>query len=97
MKENVFFNVSDGSSDHTLGVVTPVSTAPKGLNMHTAVDIKGVLQRNPNNLTVLELHPTEEISVVGACDQRTYPFGGKVRYTPDHIRQYIHLRAKTNK
>lgn len=96
MKENVFFDISDGSSEHRIAVVASTSNTPKGVNMHTSVDVTGVIQRSPKNPSLLEVH-SSNVKLVGACDQKTYPLGGKIRYTPDHIRQYVHLRPKTNK
>ncbi|ODM92201.1 putative asparagine--tRNA ligase, mitochondrial [Orchesella cincta] len=97
LKENLFLDVSDGSSEHRVPVVTQVSSMPKGIQMHTSVDVTGVLQPSPKNPAILEIHPNEPIKLVGSCDQQTYPFGGKIRYTQDYIRQFIHLRPKTNK
>ncbi|CAL8103231.1 unnamed protein product [Orchesella dallaii] len=97
LKENLFLDVSDGSSEHRIPIVAAVSSMPKGIHMHTSIDVKGVLQQSPKNPAILEVHPSEPIKLVGACDQQNYPFGGKIRYTPDYIRQFIHLRPKTNK
>jgi len=64
--------------------------------MHSAVDITGILVPNPKDVATVEIHPSS-VSVIGSCDQKVYPFGGKIRYTDDYIRQYLHLRPKTNK
>lgn len=65
--------------------------------MHASVDITGVLNPSPKNSSVIELHPNAPVDVVGPCDQQTYPFGGKIRYEDEYIRQFLHLRSKTNR
>jgi len=97
MKEFVFLEVNDGISPHRLQVVVPTDKKPKDLSIYSSVDISGVLKPSPRNAEILELHPAKGVQVVGPCDQGSYPFAGKVRYQPEYIRQYIHLRPKTNK
>jgi asparaginyl-tRNA synthetase len=97
LKDHVFLELNDGLSHHRLQVVLPAAEKPKDLSIHSSVDVCGVLCTSPKNAQILELHPTTAIRVLGPCDQITYPFAGKVRYQPEYIRQFIHLRPKTNK
>ncbi|XP_035715819.1 probable asparagine--tRNA ligase, mitochondrial isoform X2 [Folsomia candida] len=96
-KKFVFLDICDGLSFHNLPVVVKAEDTPSELNMHTSIDVYGILAKSPNNPALLELHPTSEIKVFGGCDQLEYPFAGKSKYTQEHIRQFLNLRPKTKK
>jgi asparaginyl-tRNA synthetase len=96
-KKYIFLDISDGLSCHKLPVLLPAIDKPTELNIHTSVDVSGELVQSPNNPAILELHPTSEMKVLGGCDQLLYPLAGKIKYTPEYIRQFLHLRPKTRK
>lgn len=95
MKQNIFLDISDGSSDHKLQVTFPSENKPKNLTTGASIKVKGCLTRSPKDQ--LEL-TADEITVVGSCVIADgYPFAPRKSYPPEYIREYLHLRPRTNK
>lgn len=94
MKELLFVDVSDGSCSRKLQVVLSKSGQPKTLTYGAAVEVAGSLVTNINGQ--LEI-AAENITVVGPCIVLDgYPFAPRKSYSPDYIRQFLHLRPRTN-
>lgn len=94
MKELVFIDVSDGSCSKKLQVLISKSKQPKSLTYGAAVEADGSLVTNTNGQ--LEL-AAENVTVVGPCIVVDgYPFAPRKSYPPDYIRQFLHLRPRTN-
>ncbi|XP_017775629.1 PREDICTED: probable asparagine--tRNA ligase, mitochondrial [Nicrophorus vespilloides] len=95
MKENVFFDVSDGCSEKRLQILLNNSLKPTDLTPGSSIIAKGKLSLSPKG--DLELN-AEEVKVLGECIvSEGYPFAPKKQYNADYIRQYLHLRSRTNK
>ncbi|EZA52086.1 putative asparaginyl-tRNA synthetase, mitochondrial [Ooceraea biroi] len=94
MKDNIFIDVSDGSTCEMLQVVIPKSAKPTSLTYGCSVTAEGELALAPNGRT--ELRATD-VRVVGACNvlKDNYPFAPRKQYDQDYIRQFLHLRPRT--
>lgn len=95
LKELVFFDISDGLSAQKLQITLPASSKPEKLNVGASVVVKGFLGKAPNGQFELN---AEEIEVCGPCPlTEGYPFLPRKQYSAEYIRDYLHLRPKTNK
>lgn len=57
--------------------------------------VKGVLGKSPNGQPELK---AEELKICGACPlNEGYPFLPRKQYSSEYVRQYLHLRPRTNK
>lgn len=94
---NVFLDLDDGSTWNRIPVVIHAKEKPPGLTLYSSIDVTGTLVPTPRNSSLLEIHPTSPVTVLGSCDQKEYPLGGKIRYDRDQLRQHPHLRFKNSK
>lgn len=94
MKDNVFVDISDGSTCEMLQVVMPRAVKPDDLRYGSSVSVEGDLVPGPSGKA--ELRATA-VRVIGACNvmEDGYPFAPRKKYDPDYIRQYLHLRPRT--
>jgi len=95
-----FVNLSDGSCFDTLQVVAPVELdnyASDVLNAGpgAAVIARGSLVASPGKGQAFELHASAFTLVGGVENPDTYPMSPK-RHTMEHLRQWAHLRPRTN-
>lgn len=94
MKGVMFADVFDGSSANKLQVVIPKNLETNSLTYGSSVHISGKLTRSPKGQ--LEL-AAEKIKVYGECVVTDgYPFNPRTSHPPEYIRQYLHLRSRTN-
>ncbi|KAJ9595835.1 hypothetical protein L9F63_012990, partial [Diploptera punctata] len=94
MKTNVFVDISDGSCSQKLQVLTKKIDQPQTLTYGAAVRANGPIVKNKNGQ--LEL-VAKELSVIGPCTvSEGYPFAPRKIYNSDYIRQFLHLRPRTN-
>ncbi|PNF28535.1 hypothetical protein B7P43_G14337 [Cryptotermes secundus] len=94
MKDIVFIDIIDGSCLEGLQVLISKSKQPKTLTYGAAVEAAGSLQMNKNGQ--LEL-AAEDLTVVGPCIVIDgYPFAPRKSYSPDYVRQFLHLRPRTS-
>ncbi|XP_046743162.1 probable asparagine--tRNA ligase, mitochondrial isoform X2 [Diprion similis] len=94
MKDNVFIDVSDGSCSEHLQIVIPKSIKPSNLTYGSSVSVEGDIAMGPNGRVELR---AETISVVGECVVSDgYPFMPRKKYPQEYIRQYLHMRPRTN-
>ncbi|KAL0115352.1 hypothetical protein PUN28_010708 [Cardiocondyla obscurior] len=94
MKDNVFVDISDGSTCEMLQIVMPKTIKPDNLRYGSSISVEGELASTPNGKA--ELRATE-VHVIGDCNvsEDGYPFAPRKKYDPDYIRQYLHLRPRT--
>ncbi|KAM4627300.1 asparaginyl-tRNA synthetase [Polymixia lowei] len=94
-KENLFLHVNDGSSLQSLQIVASSELHDALLTFGSAVEVSGVLQKSPNRKQPVELQ-ADQIHVVGQCNPLDFPFKIKERHSLEYIRQFPHLRCRTN-
>lgn len=94
-KEVLFLHVNDGSSLENLQVVADSSFHSRELAFGSSVEVQGQLIKSPSKRQNVELK-AEKIEVVGNCDAKTFPFKYKERHPLEYLRQYPHLRCRTN-
>ncbi|XP_061576422.1 probable asparagine--tRNA ligase, mitochondrial [Cololabis saira] len=94
-KNNVFFHLNDGSSLQSLQVVARAEMNDPSLTFGSSVEVKGVLKKSPNQKQPVELE-ADQIHVVGECNPVDFPFKVKERHPLEYIRQFPHLRCRTN-
>lgn len=93
MKDNIFVDLSDGSTSKPLQVVIPKSTKPDDLSYGCSISAEGELTLAPNGRVELQAN---NVTVIGTCDVMDgYPFAPRKQYSEDYIRQYLHLRPRT--
>ncbi|CAN9510937.1 unnamed protein product [Ophioblennius macclurei] len=94
-KANVFLHVNDGSCLQSLQVVAGAELNNPLLTFGSAVEISGILKKSPHPKQPVELE-ADVIRVVGECDPVDFPFKVKERHGLEYIRQFPHLRCRTN-
>ncbi|KAI4901376.1 hypothetical protein NFI96_014168 [Prochilodus magdalenae] len=94
-KNHLFLHVSDGSSLQPLQVVASSDLNTRGLTFGCAVDITGRLEKSPSQKQKVELQ-AQHVEVVGECNPVDFPFKIKERHNLEYIRQFPHLRCRTN-
>lgn len=94
-KALVFLHVNDGSSLQPLQVVASSELNDRLLRFGSAVEVTGILKKSPHQKQAVELE-AEAIEVVGECDPVDFPFKIKERHSLEYIRQFPHLRCRTN-
>ncbi|XP_049878733.1 probable asparagine--tRNA ligase, mitochondrial [Pectinophora gossypiella] len=93
-KELVFADVNDGSCAQRLQIVIPKNLKPETLTYGSSVHITGKLSKSPRGQ--LEL-VAENVNVLGPCVVLDgYPFNPRTTHSPEYVRQYLHLRSRTN-
>uniref|UniRef100_A0A8D0MYI2 asparagine--tRNA ligase n=1 Tax=Sus scrofa TaxID=9823 RepID=A0A8D0MYI2_PIG len=94
-KEVLFLHVNDGSSLESLQVVADSSFDSRELAFGSSVEVQGQLVKSPSKGQNVELK-AEKIEVVGNCDVKAFPLKYKERHPLEYLRQYPHLRCRTN-
>uniref|UniRef100_UPI003AAD7CB0 asparaginyl-tRNA synthetase isoform X2 n=1 Tax=Centroberyx gerrardi TaxID=166262 RepID=UPI003AAD7CB0 len=94
-KENLFLHVNDGSSLQSLQIVASSELNDPLLTFGSAVEVTGSLKESPNRKQPVELQ-ADQIRVVGECNPVDFPFKIKERHGLEYIRQFPHLRCRTN-
>ncbi|XP_046395556.1 probable asparagine--tRNA ligase, mitochondrial [Ischnura elegans] len=95
MKNNLFFDVSDGSSVGKLQVVLPHLDKLTGLSFGSSVEVEGIMSMNPRDNSKSELI-ANKVDIIGPCDvQKGYPFAPRKAYSGDYTRQFLHMRPRT--
>ncbi|KAL6426443.1 hypothetical protein ACFW04_009130 [Cataglyphis niger] len=94
MKDNIFVDISDGSSCEMLQVVIPKTIKHDNVRYGCSISVEGELGVAPNGKT--ELRATN-VHVIGTCNvaEDEYPFAPRKKYDQDYVRQYLHLRPRT--
>ncbi|XP_062275435.1 probable asparagine--tRNA ligase, mitochondrial isoform X2 [Scomber scombrus] len=94
-KTNLFLNVNDGSSLQSLQIVATSELNDPLLTFGSAVEVTGTLKKSPHQKQTVELQ-AEQIHVIGECNPVDFPFKIKERHGLEYIRQFPHLRCRTN-
>ncbi|XP_034557522.1 probable asparagine--tRNA ligase, mitochondrial isoform X1 [Notolabrus celidotus] len=94
-KANLFLHVNDGSSLQSLQIVASSELSNPSLTFGSAIEVTGTLKKSPNQKQPVELE-AEQIHVVGECNPVDFPFKIKERHSLEYLRQYPHLRCRTN-
>ncbi|XP_071583530.1 asparaginyl-tRNA synthetase isoform X1 [Heliangelus exortis] len=94
-KEVLFLHINDGSSLESLQVVADPSLENRDLTFGSAVEVQGKLVKSPHRMQNMELK-AETIHVVGPCDTLSFPLKVKERHPLEYVRQFPHLRCRTN-
>ncbi|XP_006569056.2 probable asparagine--tRNA ligase, mitochondrial isoform X1 [Apis mellifera] len=95
MKNNIFIDITDGSTPKMLQIVIPKSNKPDNLSFGSSIIAEGKLVLSPNGR--IELH-TNNVTIIGTCDVMDgYPFAPRKHYDMDYIRQFLHLRSRTRR
>ncbi|XP_047352093.1 probable asparagine--tRNA ligase, mitochondrial isoform X2 [Vespa velutina] len=95
MKNYIFFDVNDGSTNEMLQVVIPKSSKPIDLTYGSSINAEGILTLTPNGRLELQVNETH---VIGTCDvTKGYPLQPKKPYDAEYLRQYLHLRPRAQK
>nr|XP_050849687.1 probable asparagine--tRNA ligase, mitochondrial isoform X2 [Vespula vulgaris] len=95
MKNNIFFDVNDGSTNEMLQVVIPKSSKPVNLTYGSSINAEGIVTLAPNGRLELQVNETH---VIGTCDvTKGYPLQPKKPYDAEYLRQYLHLRPRAQK
>ncbi|XP_071412942.1 asparaginyl-tRNA synthetase isoform X1 [Pithys albifrons albifrons] len=94
-KEVLFLHINDGSSLEHLQVVADPSLENRDLTFGSAVEVQGKLVKSPHKMQNMELQ-AETIRVVGPCDIWSFPLKMKERHPLEYVRQFPHLRCRSN-
>lgn len=86
--------MSDGSCSKKLQIVIPKNLKTDSITYGSAVHIVGTLKSGPRGQ--LEL-VADRVNVIGECVVADgYPFNPRTTHPPEYIRQFLHLRSRTN-
>lgn len=93
-KDNIFFDLCDGSCFQRLQVVLSSLQLPRDLSYGCSVEVMGELVPSTHSGQYVELKP-ELVTVCGPCNLETYPIQARKQLPADYLRQYLHLRPRT--
>ncbi|XP_034024363.1 probable asparagine--tRNA ligase, mitochondrial [Thalassophryne amazonica] len=94
-KANLFLHVNDGSCLQSLQIVASSELQDSLLTFGSAVEVNGTLKESPHQKQPFELQ-ADQIHVIGECNTLEFPFKIKERHSLEYIRQFPHLRSRTN-
>ncbi|XP_040282338.1 LOW QUALITY PROTEIN: probable asparagine--tRNA ligase, mitochondrial [Bufo bufo] len=94
-KEVLFLHVNDGTSLESLQIVAEPGLQSSAISFGSSVEVSGALVKSPSKKQNVELK-AEEIRVTGDCDSKEFPFKIKEHHPPEYVRQFPHLRCRTN-
>ncbi|MEJ1272826.1 asparaginyl-tRNA synthetase 2 (mitochondrial)(putative) [Cricetulus griseus] len=94
-KEVLFLHVNDGSSLESLQVVADSSFDSRELSFGSSVQVQGQLVKSLSKRQNVELK-AEKIEVIGNCEAKAFPIKYKERHPLEYLRQYPHMRCRTN-
>ncbi|XP_051004917.1 probable asparagine--tRNA ligase, mitochondrial [Acomys russatus] len=94
-KDILFLHVNDGSSLESLQVVADSSFDSRELAFGSSVQVQGQLVKSQAKRQNVELK-AEKIEVIGKCETKEFPLKYKERHPLEYLRQYPHLRCRTN-
>ncbi|XP_071990082.1 asparaginyl-tRNA synthetase isoform X2 [Engystomops pustulosus] len=94
-KDVLFLHVNDGTSLESLQIVAEPRLKNSAISFGSSVEICGTLVKSLSKKQNVELK-AEAIHVIGECDSKDFPFKIKEYHPPEYIRQFPHLRCRTN-
>jgi asparaginyl-tRNA synthetase len=94
-----FLELNDGSCFQNLQVVVPKELPGYAeeiplLHAGASVRVKGLVVESQGGKQAVEVQ-ARELALIGACDPAAYPMG-KQKMSYEYLRDYTHLRARTN-
>lgn len=93
MKSHLFADINDGSSCENLQLVCNKSDKDK-VGFGSSVSATGILSETPKGQLELLV---KNLEVISDCPlDGTYPFVARQSYTPEYIRQNLHLRSRVS-
>ncbi|CAG9571533.1 unnamed protein product [Danaus chrysippus] len=93
-KEYVFADINDGSCAQRLQILIPKHLKTEDLTYGSSVHITGTLSQSPRGQIELVAN---NVKVLGSCVVLDgYPFNPRTAHPPEYVRQYLHLRSRTN-
>ncbi|KAI0222124.1 putative asparagine--tRNA ligase, mitochondrial [Lamellibrachia satsuma] len=94
-KDVIFLNINDGSCLSSIQVVAQYGSCPGSASYGSCVRVDGVMTKSSHTEQPVEVK-ADTVHVFGPCDKIKYPLKTKKRHPPDYLRQYLHLRPRTN-
>ena len=95
LKKMSFLNLNDGSCAKNLQIVTASEKLPAEVSFGSCVEVTGKIVSSPGPKQPIEID-AQNIRVLGICEVDEYPFKLHKLHPPDYMREFIHLRPKTN-
>ncbi|XP_032523090.2 probable asparagine--tRNA ligase, mitochondrial [Danaus plexippus] len=93
-KEYVFADINDGSCAQKLQILIPKHLKTEDLTYGSSVHVTGTLSQSPKGQIELVAN---NVKVLGPCVVLDgYPFNPRTAHPPEYVRQYLHLRSRTN-
>lgn len=93
-KTSVFLDINDGSSHKKLQIYLSHDKKPKNLTWGSSIVAEGKLSTTPKGQVELV---ADSLKVIGECVVTDgYPFNPKQNHPPEYLRQYLHLRPRTD-
>ena len=65
------------------------------VTLGSSIHVEGQMVKNPREAESYDLE-VESLRIVGPCPSEDYPFKPRKPHPLDYVRQYPHLRARTN-
>lgn len=85
MKNNLFIDITDGSTPKMLQLVVPKNIKCNNLSYGSSINAEGKLTLAPNGR--IELHASN-LDVIGTCDiMDGYPFAPRKTYSEEYVRR----------
>ncbi|XP_071127844.1 asparaginyl-tRNA synthetase-like [Mytilus edulis] len=94
-KNVTFIKVNDGSSLSSLQVIIPPELNNNEITFGSSVSVEGKMIESPGQGQDYELL-AEKISVCGTCNPEEFPFQSRSKIPVEYVRDYLHLRPRTN-
>lgn len=94
MKEHIFADINDGTSDENLQLVCSKADKAK-LGFGSAVEATGVLSVTPKGQLELKV---KDLKLLGECPiaDGVYPYVSRQSYAPEYIRENLHFRSRVS-
>ncbi|XP_060530715.1 probable asparagine--tRNA ligase, mitochondrial [Cylas formicarius] len=92
-KELIFIDLNDGSTPQRLQILLPSKMSPQKLTVGSSIEATGTITLSPKgNLEV----SADNVHLYCDCDVNAgYPFAPRKHYSPEYVREYLHLRPRT--
>ncbi|XP_053564652.1 probable asparagine--tRNA ligase, mitochondrial isoform X2 [Bombina bombina] len=94
-KDVLFMHVNDGSCLESLQIVAEPNLKNNAISFGSSVEVRGHIVKSLHKKQNVELK-AEDIKVIGQCYSIDFPFKLKERHAPQYVRQFPHLRCRTN-
>ncbi|KAL7027097.1 hypothetical protein ACKWTF_005305 [Chironomus riparius] len=92
MKELLFSDINDGTTGENLQLVCDKSDKSK-LIFGSSIEASGMLTETPKGQLEVKV---DNIKVIGDCPTENYPYVARTSYSPEYIRENLHLRSRVS-